>query len=618
MTARDCPRFGEFRTPNPLTARDFVPIFREHLGRRYYYLVVQLCLTSVMAPVVFVLRGLQSGPVCYTHQPMGQRSDSTEAPVHWADQIAQRIIAQRGPLSGQKPHFTCASGITPSGTIHIGNFREIISVDLIVRALRDTDQTVRFIYSWDDFDTFRKVPVNMPKQEMLKGHLRRPIVDVPDPYEETESYARHNEMELEATMPRVGVAPEYLYQAARYRAGKYAEGMRTALEHRDTIRAILNEHRTSRLPEGWWPISIFSSFTNKDTTTILEWDGEWGLRYRCEETGNEETIDLRATTLAKLFWRIDWPMRWAFEGVDFEPGGKEHHSAGGSFDTSRVIAEQVYEIEPPVTFKYDFISIKGRGGKISSSSGVLLSVDDVLEVYQPEVLRYLFAGTRPNAEFQISFDLDVIKIYEDYDRCERIYYGLEEVGEKRRVKDRRTYELSQLPSVAAGLPAAQPPLQLPFRTLCNFLMITAGDIDAALARFPEFDPKAHADQLPRLKTRAECAWRWISSYAPEDFRFELKSGEEEPITLTDAERNAVGTLTEEVAERLDAHDEISLAERIYAIADETGVEKKRFFAVMYLALIGKERGPRLAGFLLTIGRERVLQILNNYARGEGA
>ncbi|MFW5745306.1 MAG: lysine--tRNA ligase, partial [Spirochaetota bacterium] len=57
--------------------------------------------------------------------------------VHWADQIADRIIAERGPLGEEKERFTCASGITPSGTVHIGNFREIISVDLVARALAD-------------------------------------------------------------------------------------------------------------------------------------------------------------------------------------------------------------------------------------------------------------------------------------------------------------------------------------------------------------------------------------------------------------------------------------------------------------------------------------------------
>jgi len=243
----------------------------------------------------------------------------------------------------------------------------------------------------------------------------------------------------------------------------------------------------------------------------------------------------------------------------------------------------------------------------------VVSLSDVLEVYQPEVVRYLFAGTRPNAEFAISFDLDVIKIYEDYDRCERIYYGTEEVSEKRAAKERRTYELSQVPSVAAGItPDGEAPLQLPFRTLCNFLMISAGDIDAALERFPEFDPGIHAGDLPRLRRRAECAWNWITAFAPEDFRFVL-NGPGAPVgDLPSGEQAAIAALRDEYVSNAGRHDERSLAEAIYRIADEHTVDRKHFFAIMYQALIGKERGPRLAGFLITIGPERVADILSAY------
>ena len=141
---------------------------------------------------------------------------------HWADQTADKIIRERGDLDS----YTCASGITPYGTVHIGNFREIISVDLVVRALRARGKNVRFIYSWDDYDVFRKVPVNMPNQDVLEKHLRYPITMVPDPFERDESYARHHEVDVETILPAVGIKPEFLYQASRYRAHLYHNGDR--------------------------------------------------------------------------------------------------------------------------------------------------------------------------------------------------------------------------------------------------------------------------------------------------------------------------------------------------------------------------------------------------------
>ncbi len=533
---------------------------------------------------------------------------SLDQSTHWADIHAAKIVRERGP----KPHYTCASGITPSGTIHIGNFREIISVELVARALRDRGETARFIYSWDDYDVFRKVPGNIPDAEQFSRYLRWPIVRVPDPWHKQSSYARANEVELEAVLPELGVTPHYIYQAEQYQNSVYADGIRTALEQRETIRALLNEHRTQPLPQHWWPISVFSSFSGKDTTTVTEWDGQWSVSYRCNETHNEETLDLRTTGAVKLLWRIDWPMRWKYEDVDFEPAGKEHHSAGGSFDTARTIAQQVYHQQPPVTFKYDFISIKGSGGKISSSSGEVVSVRDVLEVYQPEVVRHLFAGTRPNAEFAISFDLDVIKIYEDYDKCERIYFGLEDVGEKRRLKEARIYELSQV----AGVPP-QAPLQIPFRHFCNLLQISAGDVDRAIDAFPGTESIIAADR-ERLRRRGVCGWNWILHYAPQDFRFTLKSGSEPPLALGEAERAAVAALADEVRTRLDAHDEKSLAQAIYDIAAAHQIEAREFFRVMYQVLVGKDQGPRLAGFLITLGAERVLQILQSYQTEDGS
>jgi lysyl-tRNA synthetase class 1 len=523
--------------------------------------------------------------------------------IHWADINADKIIREKG----DKERYTCASGITPSGTVHVGNFREIISVDLVVRALRDKGREVRFLYSWDDYDVFRKVPANVPDQERFAEYLRWPITLVPDPAGEHESYARANEAELEGQLERVGITPEYIYQATRYRASAYAEGIRTALARREQIREILNRFRTSPLPAEWWPVSVFSRFTNRDTTRVTGWDGEWGLTYVCEETEQEDTIDLRETGHAKLPWRIDWPMRWAYEQVDFEPAGKDHHSEGGSFDTARHVARDIYDREPPVTFQYDFISIKGRGGKMSSSKGEVISLRDVLEVYQPEVVRYLFAGTRPNTEFAISFDLDVIKIYEDYDRCERIYFGQEDVGEKRAAKERRIYELSQVAGVPASLPA-----QIPFRHLCNLLLIHDGQVEPALADMPGF-AEMDAELQERGRQRAACAWRWVQEFAPEEFRFHVvDSAATEPRELSAPEKNAIAGLRDLLRQGIDELSEKDVQNGIYEIARAAELDPKDFFRTLYLVLIDEERGPRLGGFLKTLGADRVLAILERY------
>jgi len=152
----------------------------------------------------------------------------------------------------------------------------------------------------------------------------------------------------------------------------------------------------------------------------------------------------------------------------------------------------------------------------------------------PELIRYLFASTRPNTEFAISFDLDVVKIYEDYDRCERIHYGNEEVSEDRVAKERRIYELSQVDKVPETMPT-----QISFRHLCSLIQIQDGNVEGMI---DSLDLQTTEEDLQRLRTRARCAWNWTQSYAPDSFRFTLRRGDAEPLDLSPEEREAVSRL----------------------------------------------------------------------------
>ncbi len=529
--------------------------------------------------------------------------------THWADQTAEKILRERGTLEDGTPRalFTCAAGITPSGTVHIGNFREIISVELVARALRERGVAVRFIYSWDDYDVFRKVPLNMPAPETLEKYLRFPITMVPDTTGRDSSYARHNEADVEAVLPLVGIHPEFLYQAERYTSGMYAEGIKTALEKRGQIKDCLNHFRDEahKIPddEEYWPISVFCSVCSRDTTKIEGWDGEWTVSYSCE-CGHKESADIRALKGIKLGWRVDWPMRWAREQVVFEPAGKDHHSQGGSFDTAALVAKEVYSWQAPVSFRYDFIGIKGSVGKMSSSEGNAVSLADVLRVYQPEVVRYLFAGTRPNTEFEISFDLDVIKIYEDYDRTERIALGAEKAKNDAAFrKERRIWELSQVDP--DNLPQT-PSYPIPFRHLCNILQINGGDIDSALSSLKD----VREDQAERLRARAECAWYWIAQCAPEDFRFSLRRPEETHSSdFSAAELKAASVLFERIVPIVESASEKELSSALYTCAEALSLQPKELFSAAYRLLIGKEQGPRLSSFLKIIGQKRLKEIL---------
>jgi lysyl-tRNA synthetase class 1 len=312
-------------------------------------------------------------------------------------------------------------------------------------------------------------------------------------------------------------------------------------------------------------------------------------------------------------------MRWEYEKVDFEPAGKDHHSKGGSFDTSKHICKDVFGWNAPVTFAYDFIRTKGLPGKMSSSSGEVITIEDVLKVYTPPVARYLFAGTRPNTEFAISFDLDVIKIYEDYDKTERIARKTESPKDEAVFrKEKRIYELSQLSSPAGdggkspNIEEMPPFFQIPFRHLCNLIQIADGDIEKALSDLAA-NEKLNAQQIEAVKPRAQCAKYWVENCAPEDFQFRLLPEGTMSASLSDAEKNSVRILRDDVISRIESFaDDKECSAAVYDVAKKAEIDGKELFRAAYQALIGKDQGPRLANFLRSINKERLLSILKEY------
>ncbi len=522
---------------------------------------------------------------------------------HWADHAARATAGKHPELE----EIVVAAGITPSGTVHIGNFREVITVDLVARALRDQGKRVRFIYSWDDFDVFRKVPAGMPEQAMLRENLRRSVTDVPDPYGREDSYAAHHITEFETSITPLAIAPEFIRQSERYRAGDYADGIRRALEKRDMIRRVLDQHRTRPLADDWLPLSGFCDSCGRDELNF-GWDGDWGVDVTCRTCSDTNRVDLRKGGNLKLPWRIDWPMRWRHEEVCFEPGGKDHSSAGGSYDTAREIVAEVYDGWAPEYVAYDFVRIKGEGGKISSSAGGALTVGDCLEIYEPEMLRWIFAVARPGAEFQISFDLDVIKLYEDYDRSVRLAHQPDDGGknDRKRKMARRTLQLASCDHrrIEGG---ESPSFVPPFRGLSMILQVYDGDMERSLAYYEGRGEITTDEEHVRFRVRAQCVWNWIEQYAPDDFRYRIRT---EPVFRElDADPAVVIGRLVAVLEANPKIEEAELIEHLKNICDGTSLEPRTFFPYAYDLILDRPKGPKLSTLITTMGAERALPLL---------
>jgi lysyl-tRNA synthetase class 1 len=515
-----------------------------------------------------------------------------EESLHWADRAAEQIIR----IKGKKKEYVVAAGITPSGTIHMGNFREIITQELVCRALEKKRKKVRFIYSWDDFDVFRKIPKNLPKKTALQKELRKPISEVFDPFGCHESYAKHHEEEIEEDVLKFGIEPEFLYQNKLYKNGVYNKLIKTALEKTKKIKEILNKFRKDNLPVNWLPIMMYCPNCRREVTE-LEYLKGYEIKYKCECGGKGKINFDKKKGLVKLKWRVCWAMRWNYYKEDFESAGKDHFAAGGSVETSRLIQKEIYGSEPPFSFPYEWIAIKG-GGEFASSLGRVITLKQMLKIYEPEIVRYLFASTRPNVCFNISFDVDVLKIYEDFDKCERIYFGEGKVNDKDRKKQSRIYELSCVSSVPKKMP-----YQPGFRHLTTVLQIKSLDVDGAVGFF-EKELKSKSDKK-KLRIRALCAKNWLEKYAPEDFRFSLQSSFKGKLSV--GEKKVLRLLGMRLLKKEWGAE--ALHEEMYILCKNAELEAKDFFKVAYKVLIGKEKGPRLASFILEIGRKKAAELL---------
>ncbi len=517
---------------------------------------------------------------------------------YWADQVARRVIETRS----NKKNYTIAAGVTPSGTVHIGNFREIITCDLVKRALESQGKKVRFIYSWDDFDRFRKIPGNLPKKELLKRYIGFPTADVPDPFGKChKNYAEHLEKELEESLVPLKMDIKFIYQNKMFKKNVYANNIKIALEKRATIKKILDKYRKEPHPEPYWPVFIFCRKCGSDFTKVLDWDGKYTLTYSCITCRKEHKTNFKTDKpgIVSLPWRIDWPMRWAYESVDFEPGGKEHSTHGGSRTTAVEVVREIYDNKPPVYQMYDFVIIKGAGGKMSSSLGNVLSIGDVLRVYSPEVLRYIFAGTKPVKEFSFDLDEDVLKIVEDFYQCERIYYGLEKASPRDKAHWSRVYEMSVIQK-----PSKNIPIQPSFRKCLELINIYRTP-KKALASIKKLEKVSGKRNLERYENMLQNAKNWLELTKNERYIFSVNK-KAPKIRLNKNMKSAIKSLADTLDTSL---SEDKLKVKINNAIKENEVQARDFYQTIYKILISKTSGPRLAPFILAMGQRKVRKLL---------
>ncbi|MFE6128217.1 lysine--tRNA ligase [Streptomyces sp. NPDC056437] len=566
---------------------------------------------------------------------------STE--TDWVSRFADDVIADSERRAPGKP-VVVASGLSPSGPIHLGNLREVMTPHLVADEIRRRGYEVRHLISWDDYDRFRKVPKGIAGvDDSWAEHIGRPLTSVPAPEGSPyATWAEHFKAAMEASLAELGVEYDGISQTEQYTSGVYREQVLHAMKHRGDIDAILAQYRTKKAPPkkgqkpvdeaeleaaegsgaaaeddgtssaGYFPYKPYCGGCNKDLTTVTAYDDETTeLTYQCSECGFSETVRLKEFNRGKLVWKVDWPMRWAYEGVIFEPSGVDHSSPGSSFQVGGQIVG-IFGGEQPIGPMYAFVGISGMA-KMSSSRGGVPTPADALKIMEAPLLRWLYARRRPNQSFKIAFDQEIQRLYDEWDKLEsKVADGSALPAD--------TAAHSRAARTAAGeLPRT--PRPLPYRTLASVVDITAGHDEQTVRILSDLDPANPLSSLDEVRPRLDRAENWISTQVPAEARTVVRSEPDAELlgSLDDEGRESLRLLLE----GLDSHWSLDgLTTLVYGVpkvmaglapdakpTPELKTAQRSFFALLYRLLVSRETGPRLPTLLLAVGADRVRKLL---------
>ncbi|WP_121254551.1 lysine--tRNA ligase [Nocardioides ferulae] len=570
--------------------------------------------------------------------PQGDPTDWVTRTADEAIRHAQQNADRLGLPEGEQRRITCASGASPSGPVHLGNLREFLTPHFVAEEIRGRGLPVRHLHSWDDYDRFRKVPAGVDPS--WSEHIGRPLSAVPDPWECHDSWAEHFKAPLRAALAEMGVEMEEVSQTERYRAGAYTEQVLHAIRHRDEIDQVLGRYRTKKAEPAAeseqeaaaladsvadaedaqrgsgglarFPYKPYCRRCGRDTVELTSYaDDTTDLAYTCQACDFSGVTNVATQHEGKLVWKVDWPMRWSVEQVDFEPGGLDHATPGSSYTVGKELVKRFYDWRAPSFAAYAFVGFAGVQ-KMSSSAGGVPTAADALRVLEAPILRWLYVRRQPKQAFTIDFGPEVVRLYDEWDALAR-----KAADPAKRDAQVLAFERASATTTAGRLPTA--PVGVPFRVLSSVADVTAGSADQ-ISRIVGDVGYPH-DSVADLEPRLDKAMTWTTEFVPEEERTIVRTDPDAArfATLEDRERQWLVLLLENLPAEPDLDAVTALVYGVPKLArglalddaptDEVKADQKQFFRLLYQLLVSADRGPRLPTLLLALGREKVTHLL---------
>jgi len=506
--------------------------------------------------------------------------------MYWADSLAKEIKKRKFPYEWVDDMKT------PSGRIHVGALRGVIIHDLIHRALKDINIKTTYSYIINDHDPMDNLPVYLSEKKYFP-YMGKPFFMIPSPVKGFSNFARYFAQEFIDIFNTLGAKPLIIWSSELYKSGKMDAVIKEALDQAPQILKIYQQ--IAGYPQkrkGWLPFQVICPKCGKvGTTEAFDWDGKtvafeclphlvsWaqgcGFKGRISPFGGK----------GKLLWKVDWPAHWKVIGVTIEAAGKDHFSAGGSRDMAVAFCQQIFKIEPPFGFGYEFFLIKGK--KMSSSKGLGSSAAELAEVIPPELLRFLMARTHYKRIIDFDpGDYTIPDLFDEYDRCAQEFWQSSRESDLGRI-----FELSQV-----NQPLKKAVFLPRFRSVATYIQMPNLNIKIQFEK--EKGEKLDTKEEKILNQRIKYAQIWVERYAPEEFIFKIQEKLPKAVEKLSAKQkqylNQVALLIKKSWK-----DEKELENGLYETARKLDLPPGEAFGAIYLILLGKPYGPRATALLLS-------------------
>jgi len=545
--------------------------------------------------------------------------------MHWADRIALEVEERINRDPQLKEVYEKQGALvydekTPSGVIHIGSGRGWVIHDVIAKAMRRRGMNAKFILSSDDMDPYDKP--NKDLDSSWDKYLGMPFKDIPSPVEGYKSFGDYFFSQVTEKFAEFGIECELESTGEQYENGAFNPMIKLILDNYKIVQETYTSLYGDTIASHRIPFNVKCSKCGKIATTLATaWDPEKEeLGFECKEDlvtwakgcGHKGSISPYNGN-GKFPWKVEWAAKWPTKNVIVEYAGKDHFTKGGSRTFSCKLATDLIKYPSPYPSNkyntgkgYEFFTI--GGAKMSTSKGRGLSFREAAEQFPPQILRYFLVKSRPNS--MIDFDPygtnDLILLFDRFDECERIYFGEKEGhSESDLVTQKRIYELSHVGDVPKKCP-----IQIPLSFAGIVLQVGLGNPKKAIEILMELghiSKNASEEDLKPVYDRLNFAKEWIKNYAPEQYKFQLVE-QIKKVNISSEVKKAMIELRELLLKN--KYDEKSLFDEFYTLCEKHDLKNTDFFSAVYRTLIDKEKGPKLAPFILTIGQKKVVELLS--------